>query len=194
MAFAVQNSQPHRRRVIRHRVRDLLKQYVDVGQKVYMSRPHPIWISQLPCILAYMAEEPADGKSSEPRYFMRDLHMNIDILHMDRPNIAGDEDNELDDFLDSRAFEVEWALLHERWLGLGEDAQWLHDVNLVNTTAVEMIFEGDQTVQALRQTFQFRYETIALPHITLDEFLKFQAKYRVGDDVEETDFVTIRSE
>lgn len=192
MAFATQSDQPHPRRCIRHRIRDLLRQYVDVGGRVFMSRPDPLFLTELPCLLVYMSEEPADGKSSEPRYYTRKLQINVDILHSDRPNIVGDEDNELDDFLDSRAFEVEWALLHERYLGL-VDKEWLHDVNLINTSAVEMIFDGEQAVHALRQTFEVLYETIALTDTTLDEFLRFQSKYRIASDVEETDLVQIRS-
>jgi hypothetical protein len=121
------------------------------------------------------------------------LNLNVDILHSDRSNIAGDENDELDDYLDSRSFEVEYALLHDRYLEFGAEAGWFHKIDLQSVSAVEIIFEGEQVVAALRLTFQVTYETEAFVDGTLDEFLKFRADYNTTTGEEASDFVNIRS-
>lgn len=194
--FVKQNSQPHRRRIIRHRVRQLIRQWVDVASdKVFISRPNPVFVNEVPCILIYFTEEPSDNKTSAPKRYVRDLNLVVEIMHRDRENITDDEDFELDDFLDSRAYEVEFAILHERYLGLDpEEYEWLHEVDLTSTMPATLVFEGDQRVAALRVVFSVKYETDYDESIRLDEFLKFTSKYETTIGAEAEDRVTIREE
>jgi hypothetical protein len=191
MSFIPQKSQPHPRRAIRARVRELLLQYVDIGGRVFLSRLDPAFLSEMPCLAVYLAEETIEIRTRAPLVYKRRLTLSVDILGSDRPNITGDTANELDDEMDSRAFEIEYALLHQRYLGL---AEWLQDVQLIGTSAVELIFQGEMSVQALRMLFEIVYLTEALEVLTLDEFLRFDSKIQTTDGAQSEDRVTIREE
>lgn len=194
--FTKQNSQPHRRRIIRHQVRQLIRQWVDIAtDKVFISRPNPVFVNEVPCILIYFTEEPVDKKNSAPTRYVRDLNLVVEVMFRDRMNITEDEDHEIDDFLDSRAFEIEFALLHERYLGFDpEEYSWLHDVDLGTTIPATLVFEGDQRIAALRVMFNIKYETEYDESIRIDEFLNFTSKYETTIGAEAEDRVTIREE
>ena len=189
-----QKSQPHLRRTIRHQVRNLLRKYVDLSQRVYLGRPDPIWFSEEPCALVYFTDEAAEDMGSAPRKFRRTLLVTVDVLFGSRPNIAGDEDDELDDWMDSRAFEIEYAMLHDRFLELGEsNADWLHDVALLRTQPLQLVFEGDQKTDALRVLFNVVYDVDTVLEGSLDEFLRFNAKHQTVGGADAEDEVIIRA-
>lgn len=162
-----QVSQPHKRKKIRAYVVGQLKQHVDVGERVEASRARPIWQDEeSPIVLVYFRDETADHQQSAPRIYKRTLNLHVDIIFREGMNA-------IDDFLDSRAFEVEYALLHDRTFG-----GLVHDCSLTGTAPTEINAEGDSRQGLLRLEFAILYETVdpqGTP--TLDEFLKFNTNY-----------------
>lgn len=185
------HEEPHYRKLIRNRVKQLLRD-PDTGIKmnsdqVFCSRPLPIFLSELPVCLIYFTIEEADHKNSAPRSYTRDLSLVTEVLH----NIETERENAIDDYLDSRAFEIENALGNDRYLGLPGIVQ---DTVLDRTEVINLNFEGDRTAASLRMFWNIKYVTEVNYQGTLDEFLKFNAKYELGLGAEAEDMVTIRTE
>lgn len=178
---------PARRIAIRNRLIELYKEHVDVGKRVFPSRPNPIFFEELPCVLVYFIREQVDAPSSEPRYFTRRLQVNTDIIYQGKPT-------SVDDFLDSRAFEAEAAVNLDRYLGFtGEADPWFRESKLMSTIPVEIQREGNQNIASVRLTHEFEYETATFSRADLDEFLRFNVEYNnpEGEELAE-DSVTIR--
>jgi len=174
----------HNRSNVRARAVELLKQFVDVGQRVYASRPEPIWETQeLPLVLVYFTEEPAEHRDRRPRYYMRMLTLNVDI-------ISNTGLVELDTFLDDRAYEAELAMLHDETLAL----PFVHDVILLGTRPVVYDYESASNKAIIQVRFQVEYETEVFTQATIEEFLRFQNKIETTDGAESEDLVTIREE
>ena len=185
------HEQPHYRKLIRNRAKQLLRD-PDTGIKmnssqVYCSRPLPVFLTELPVCLIYFTEEGADHKSSAPRYYERELTLVTEVLH----NIETERENALDDYLDSRAFEIERALTTDKFLGLEGIVQ---DCVLTRTEVINLNFEGERTAASLRIFWNVKYVTQHGFVGALDEFLKFNAKYNLGIGAEAEDMVTIRTE
>lgn len=175
---------PSRRIEIRNRLVELYKQYIDVGERVFPSRPNPLFFDELPAVLVYFSREQVDTPDSEPRYFIRRLEVNTDIIYFGNPTAV-------DDFLDSRAYEAEAAINADRYLGLSE---WFRESRLLSTIPVEIQREGDQNIASIRLVHEFTYETETFSGVTIDEFLRFNAKYKNENGIQiAEDNVTIRS-
>ena len=194
--IAKQKSQPHLRRAIRNRVQQLLKANVDIGERIFKSRPNPAFISEVPCIAIYFTDEPAEHMESAPRRYERKLMMNVDILHMSRDGVEDDQEFTMDDYLDSRAFEVEFALTNDRYLGFaGETDGWFQGCALVNTVPTNIVFSQEQFCGALRLVFEMQYETETYTNAGLNEFLRFYNDINTAVlGAESSDHVTIREE
>lgn len=204
--FCAQKSQPHVRRLIRHQIRALVKKYTDLSGRVFLGRPDPIWISEQPCALVYFSDEVAEDLNTAPQRFLRTLQVTVDVLQGQRPDLTsdiegtippmltGEGDDELDDWMDSRAFEIEYAILHDMYLELGESkTEWLQKVTLVRSQPLLMVFEGDQKIGALRVQFNIEYETDSDLYGTLDEFLRFNSEIKTTLDAVIDCHATIRN-
>ena len=187
MSTPKQNSQPHPRIIIRNCVKSLLLPAVDVSERVFCSRPKAIFLTELPCILIYFNEEAADHEKSAPRVYKRILSLIVEAVH----GLESERDNALDDFLDSRAYEIENALLNDRFLGL---QGLVEDCSLSRTENVNISLEGEEDMASTRLMFEITYRTDAYYIGALDEFLKFTSDYKSPENIQlARDEVTIRN-
>ena len=183
----IQNIQPHARIIIRNAVKELLKDNTDLGGRWFCSRPKAVFLSELPCGLIYFSEELADHENIVPRNYKRTLTLVTEVVH----SLESQRDNALDDFLDSRSFEIEAAMLHDRFLGLSGLVQ---DCVLTRTETMNIEAGGEEDIASLRIFWSIIYRTDAFYTGELNEFLRFTADYNTVDGAIARDEVTIREE
>lgn len=185
---AIQTSQPHPRRFIRAKMAQLLKAGTDLGQRWWVSRPNPLFLEELPCGLIYFTEEESDHHKTAPRTYDRICHITTEVLHEEET----DRDGSLDDYLDSRAWEIERAIQQHKFLQLDDFVQ---DVILRRTSPATVEFEGRADVASLRLFWDVEYSFDAFTPESLDEFLRFTSKLEtVEPGAKAEDNVTIRTE
>lgn len=189
--LTLQNSQPHPRRMIRNAVKALLKENTDLAGRWFCTRPHPLYSQEIPCGLIYFPEEDCDDENTRPRTFYRKLVLITEVQIRQETKV----DNSMDDYLDSRAFEIEAAMMNDRFLGLGEKS-FVQGVSLVRTQCVQITYEGDADVASIRLFWEIMYQTDTWQPSNLEEFLRFNAKHiaQLGDGALAEDHVTIREE
>ena len=189
MSVPVRDSQPHQRKLIRSRIKQLLHEGTDLAEKFFCSRPNPAFLNELPIGLIYFTDEEASFQKTSPRIYTRHLTLTVEVLH----NIETERENALDDYFDSRAFEIEHAILDDRFLGLPGIIQ---DSELKNTEVLNLTFEGDRTIASMRIFWDITYVSDFNYQGNLDEFLKFNSKYNLGvgaSIAQAEDMVTIRT-
>ena len=166
MAPVLQKSQPHPRRLIRARVAELLKAGTDLNGRWFISRPLPAFLDEMPCGLIYFTEEDSEHKKKAPRTYDRTCRITTEVLHAEET----DRDGSLDDFLDSRAFEIERALYQYKFLGLDDLVQ---DVELRRTVPITVEMEGAENIAGIRLFWDVQYSFDAFTPEGFDEFLRF---------------------
>lgn len=181
----LQKIQPHARIVIRNVVKKLLKTNTDLGGRWFCSRPKPVFLNEIPCGLIYFSDESADHQNVVPRSYKRTVNLLTEVVH----RLEAERDNALDDFLDSRAFEIEAAMLHDRYLGLHG---LVEDCVFVRTETMNIEVGGDEDIASLRIFWTIVYRTDAFYTGNLDEFLRFVSDYGTVDGASARDDVTIR--
>lgn len=182
----IQNIQPHARIAIRNAVKELLKDNTDLAGRWFCSRPKAVFVNELPCGLIYFTEEPADHQNTVPRSYKRSLNLITEVVH----RLESERDNALDDFLDSRAFEIEAAMMNDRYLGL---TGIVEDTVLSRTEVMNIEITGDQDIASLRIFWEITYRTDAFHGGDLNEFLRFITDYEATDGATARDEVTIRN-
>jgi len=186
--IAVQDTQPHPRIAIRRWVKQLLKVNTDMGGRWYMTRPDPVWLEELPVGLIYLTDETADHQNTNPRNYLRSCSIVTEIIH----RMDSERENALDDWLDSRAYEVECAMLADRFLG---QKGIIEDVILLRTQPVRIEIEGaDSDISSLRIFWEIKYRTGFSTNEKLDEFFSFLNKIEGTQGEDGSDDVTIRTE
>jgi len=184
---SVQNLQPHVRIAIRNWIKELMKVNTDLGGRWFASRPNPVYFNEVPCGLIYFSDQGSDHENTAPRNYKHTLALTIEVMH----NMDSERDNALDDWLDSRAWEVEVAMLSDRFLGL---PGIIEDTVLSRTQPVTIESEGSaQDIGSIRLFFDITYRCDYQNNAKLDEFLKFVNKLETKDGAEAEDIVTIRS-
>ena len=187
----------HRRTLIKNRIVTLYKEYVDIGDRVFASRPDPLFLTELPTLLVYFEGEEIDDQVTEPRYNNRVMTVHSDVIVYEMPI------DQVERFLDERAFEMEAAWTANRYLAPAPHAElgkWLRETKLVGCTPVNVDGGGDRIFKSLRLINTVEYETEAFIHDptaendALTEFLRFKANYETTDGAEAEDQVTIREE
>lgn len=181
-----QNKQPHCRIAIRNWVKALMKVNTDVGNRWYASRPNPIFLDELPCGLVYFTDEPADHQKTAPRNYKRDLSLVVEVVN----RLESERENELDDWLDSRAYEVENAMLSDRFLG---QKGLIEDTVLTRTQPTTIEDEGDADIGTLRLFFTISYRTGFHYKGKIEEFLKYTADIEGTEGENISSNTTIRS-
>lgn len=164
-----------------------MKANMDIGGKVYPSRPLPIFFQELPICLVYFTTEQGDFEMTAPRIYKRRLEIVTEVVQQ----IETEREMGLDDYLDSRAYEIEHALLDDRFLGLREFVQ---DTVMERTEVINLSSDGGITAASLRIFWVVTYVDSFHYEGNLDEFLKFQAKYKATNGAEAEDLKTIRTE
>jgi hypothetical protein len=187
----IQKNQPHPRKLIRYKIKSLLIPNTNLAGRWFISRPKNLWELELPCGLVYFTDENDDHEKTSPRTYKRTCMMTTEVVHQDEMTT----ENGMDDFLDSRAFEIEATLMNDRFLGFGQ-AGPVEDVSLVRTSPTIIKAEGQQDIAAIRLYWEIVYRTDAWNNSSLVEFLKFYADYlaKIGDGASASDHVTIRTE
>lgn len=179
------NIQPAARIVIRNRIKTILIPNTDLGGKWFCSRPKPCFIEELPCGLIYFQDEDADTENIVPRSYKRTLHLQTEVLH----RLESERANALDDFLDSRAFEIESAILQDRYIGL---AKLVEDTVFTRTECTNIEISGDQDIASIKLFWTITYRTDAFYIGALDEFLRYITDYHPTNGANARDQVTIR--
>lgn len=194
-----QNIQPHGRIIIRRKVKELMRDKVDINhKKMFFNRPHPKFTEEMPCLLIYFTDEILDHQNIVPRNYKRNTVLVVDVqIEADSTidNFVNSDGsinpNNEDDFLDSRAYEIERALGADRFLGL---CDLVNDVVLVREQAVEIVYEGQTKVSSLRLFWEIEWRDQIFDTDRLDEFLNFNTKYETTQGAEAEDEVQIREE
>jgi hypothetical protein len=170
MNYVKQTLQPHGRIAIRNKVKLLLRAATALGEKWFCSRPNEIWLEECPCGLIYFTEERAATENSAPRYYNRTLTLLTEILQYEDT----ERENSIDDYLDSRAYEVEAVLMMDKQLGLKD---LVSDCRLLQTQAIGVPDpSGEKSIAAVRLTWEIDYTMNDYGVVSLDEFLRFNDK------------------
>lgn len=184
--ITIQNIQPHPRRLIRDKIVALLRAGTDLAGKWHVSRSTVLWEQELPCGMVYFLTESAEDRGTRPKTLTRTLQIGVEVIReMDSEAVAAE------DWLDSRAYEIEKALLSS----INLDLPFVEDITLTDTTPYTPDSTGDNIYWGIRLAFTVRYTFDAWDEsLILDEFLRFDAEYKNenGQKLAE-DNVTIRS-
>jgi hypothetical protein len=185
----------HYRKTIRDRVVDLLKtglpvlgtdpqQYMalDVNQRVFPSRPDPIFDSEYPLALVYFQSENVREMTTARDVIYRVLELNVDLVHMVRDDI--------DDELDRLAWQTEVILLADHTMAL-DQVNW---IELRTSLPYQQDVDGEQRRAVTRLTFAVDFWTEMHMPGTLNEFLSFGKDIiaQIGDGAESEIDQTIR--
>jgi hypothetical protein len=181
----------HPRARIRHKVKEFIKAGVDVDvSKVFCSRPDPLLLEELPCALIYFSAEPVTPEDTVPPKDKRTLRLVIEVLYK-----AGVSQDELDDWMDDRAYEVEDCLLtapFEAW-DYKEGENLIESIQLTDTIPYTVTVDGAKVAESTKLTFDITYYKSVVQSGSLDEFLRFIAEYKThSPGAEAEDNVTIR--
>lgn len=177
-----QHSQPHPRKLIRDKVTNLMKFYVDIDERVFNSRPNPIWLQEVPVMLVYYVDEEADSQDRRPPIYKRELDIVCEVLQR--------QVNNVDEYLDSRAFEIEYAMEAYDFL----DLIFVERVDLIRTQPTTINASGNEFIESVKVYHKITYKWIPEVVVDIKEFLKFENKIRTTEGAEATDLVTIRQE
>lgn len=199
MSVTTQNVQPHGRIIIRKRLKEILKDSVDINhKKMFFSKPHPKFSEELPCLLIYFTDETLDHQNIVPRNYKRDtllvtevqMQTNASIDHFVNSDNTINENYE-DIFLDSRAYEIERAIGADRYLGL---KGIVNDIVLMREQPIDISYAGEVNVSAMRIFWNIVWRDTIFETGALDEFLRFDSDYNLQNGAEAKDEVTIREE
>jgi hypothetical protein len=161
----------HPRIAIRKYLIELLKDKIDIGNRVIAGRPNPFNIRNLPCLAVYFTiDSPAitSGDIYIPKIYERTLTINIDII-CEQPT---DPDNDLliDDELDIFAGQIE-AYLHEdrffsrklsSYTGNFRDPGLINGLNLSDTTPYNIETGGERLIGAQNMQINLIYNDYAI--------------------------------
>lgn len=167
----------HNRKEIRKTLKSVLENNAQLDVKsVYLSRPNPLLLSELPVCLVYFTDEPAEvfrGSNNFPDSYKRSLQINIDIVC--------DVNDNADDYLDDQLTKVELALLDDTTLNnkcLG--------LKLSNTKPYTIDTGSDKTFWATSSSWVIPYETDTYLDSKNPLFTEFNVKINRDDYNEDT--------
>jgi len=154
----------HKRTEIRVAIAQKLKSFIK--DPIYLSRPNPLFLPELPCVLVYFSNEDtsiSSGNENFPKAYERIMSINVDII------IEGAEDPDTE--LDRKAFAVESAFYDDpRFGGI------CYGCRLFSTKPISIESDGDRNIEAQRLTWMIKYESDAFLARRLDEFLQYYAE------------------
>ena len=193
---------------IRHYVSNMLKGKVDVGDKIFTSRPSPVFISEVPCVLIYFQEETNKiirGDKHNPHEYERDLKLCVDVLVAENIDPDADVNESLDteDRLDFLGAQVEhrlgddWTLSQDLpgynpndsesdYLSLG--------IAHEGTSSYNIDVSAERRISAQRATYSVPYITEAYANKKYSTFEEYKADFLEVKDGETQDHVLISAE
>jgi len=198
----------HRRTAIRKYVKKLLKNKVDVGDRIYCNRPSPIFLHELPCVLIFFTAEPVDiivGDTTNPKEYQRNLRLNIDVITDEPidPDLELNESDAAEDVLDAMAWQVEMAMADDWTLskllpGYDPNAQEVNGLSmgtrLVSTDPYNIDTDSERRLAGQRLQFEVPYETPAYTDKKYTDFLEYLAEFYEVKDGEVVDNVLTAAE
>lgn len=199
----------HLRTNIRHYAVNLLKEKVDVGERVFASRPSIINPDEVPIILVYFAAEQAEiivGDTYSPKEYQRNMRLNVDIMTTEtvNPDVPLNENQETEDLLDTLAWQVErafsddwtFARLLQGYDPNARDNESLSlGMRLVSTDPYNVDVEGLDRIVGQRLQWEIPYNTPAYLDKKYSNFEHYRADVvRPGSDETTIDPVLISAE
>jgi hypothetical protein len=190
----------HYRADIRHYVRDLLKEGVDVGGRVYACRPYPVLRGEFECVFVYFASEKnriIEGQQYVPKTYERTLTLSVDIWVPEKvdPTSGPFENSEAEDRADELGQRVEYLLsqdfrLAKRLDDYNPDLNYGLSVGISLEETQPYIVDGDAEYRILAQSIKFNvpYHTQATSDKRPKPFEYYQA-----DQVDPADGVVLLS-
>lgn len=169
----------HPRRYMRSKVVELLlAANTAVGDSVFKSRAKPFidaegWESQLPAINVAFSTEQTEQYEEAPKNYKRTASIDVSIYAA-----AGQQENDVDDFVDDVAEQVEIALGRYDWQAEGIDFD-------INDSRMELVGSPGNSIYAvLTISFRMSYYSY-LPDAgkadDLEYFLTADNTYQVGE-------------
>ncbi len=176
MAVITQNTQPHARILVRKALQALLRVSVDLhADKFFMSRPNPLLLREVPCCALYFEEDSADHGDRKPREYLRELKIAIHFI------VRWEDYTLVEDWLDSREFEVIQAIENNRFLGL----EFVEDSWLTGSVPVSITDEGNENVESTKVMWTFKYRdclNYLVDESNIGDFITLNVKYKNIDD------------
>lgn len=199
----------HPRTKIRHYIAAMLKDKVDVGERVFTCRPtSPLFLQELPAICIYYGEENANvwsGSEFFVKEYRRDLPITITIAVEDivEPEDDIEESQKGEDYLDYLGVQVENELFYDRQLARrlpdfdpNTNFKGLtHGSKLDSVDAYDVQTEDERRVIAQDIRMIYPYQSPGYLDLRLFGFNQYYAAIiRVGSTETTTDRVLLAAE
>lgn len=153
----------HKRTEIRLAIAKKIREFTK--DNVYLSRPNPLFLPELPCVLIYFSNEDlaiSSGNDNFPKAYERILSINVDII------IEGAADP--DTALDRKALAIENSFYDDPLFG-----GLCYGCRLFSVRPISIDSEGDRNIEAQRLTWLLKYESDAFLSRRGDDFLQYRA-------------------
>lgn len=154
----------------------------EVGDRIFVNRPTPLWLPELPCICLYAMSETAQT-DEEPKFYRRRLRLMVEII------VAPTPDSDV--LVDTIVEKVENLLLHERFLrepttapipGTIPEQDPANTSDNITMADTEIVFVGERVenmVTSCRVAFEIEYTTTPNYGVAEDIFDEMQVTYKV---------------
>ena len=188
----------------------LTKELQGVGDKIFMNRPNPVFLEELPCVLIYFEEENVEvisGDNEQPVEYQRNLRLSVDCWAEEqrRDDLEDPNKNQSgEDYLDYLGEQIETIFADDFLFAKllpGYDPNTNYDgllmgMRILSVTPYDPNTEGDRKCIAQRLLFEMPYQT---------SFYKKERKFkdfseylfqiiRVGSDESTIDRVLLEAE
>jgi len=199
----------HPRTKIRHYIKSLLLEKIDVGGRVFACRPtSPLFLDELPAVCIYYGEETTEtwsGSEFIVKEYQRHLPITVTIAVEDIVNPEDDIDtsDKGEDFLDYLGSQVERELFYDYRLArrlpdFDPNTNFVgltHGSRLEGVTPYDVETEDDRRVIAQDIRMIYPYLCPGYLDLRLETFAEYNAAIiRVGSTEETTDRVLLAAE
>lgn len=185
----------HPRTAVRKYCKELLKAKITSVKNVFLNRPAPELMSELPCIQVSFSTEAATVIAGTPYHaneYSRDMRINIDIITEEKviPGLDGlNKSEKTEDFLDSVAFEIERAMSADSYfaqLRPGYDANTnyaglLTGSALVSTDPYDIDTDTEVRICVQRLQYSVTYQTPNYVDLKGNVFQEYYAEFNRTD-------------
>jgi len=146
----------HQRTLIRKYIVEMMKENIDVGERVFTCRPSPVFLNEAPCIFVQTGSEGVEVESGDKycaHEYEKTLTVNIDILSLESL-----------DHLDYLGEQVENAFCYDWMLGrrysdfdISAPTGLSRGVTLASADAYEVDTDSENTAYGQRLTYSVPY-------------------------------------
>lgn len=194
----------HPRTAIRYYAYETIKDAVKMGDRVYMSRPYPIYFMELPAIAIYFSGEQIDimaGDRYIPQEYERRLNLTIELI--DTQPTDPDKSLLVEDQLDLRARKIERAFYDDvffqkrlsSYTGSIDDPGLIAGVRLLSCTPGDIDLNGEFVVAVQKLEVEISWADYGFVEKKMEAFDSYLMQInRVGWDEQTVDPVLIAAE